>query len=268
MSQQPKILIVHASGTNRDEEAAQACALAGGAPEIVHINQLHRNRGRGDQRFADYQMLLIPGGFSYGDALGAGSRMALDMQIYFEDQLQEFIAAGKLVLGICNGFQVLVKAGLLPGNYQNRAGGDAIQREIQLNENKRTVTLTENDSAQFECRWVHLAVNRQAKASILNEIDELIFCPVAHGEGNLQVKDEETLAQLEEKNLIAFRYVDSDGQPANGRYPHQPQRLSRRHRRPLQRSWQRDRSHAPSRRARLSYSKPVKRVAPAWAGPI
>ena len=202
----PSILILHASGTNRDAEAARACELAGGAPEIVHINQLRQ----GARRFQDYQMLLLPGGFSYGDALGAGARMALDMQVYFHEELHTFVQSGKPVLGICNGFQVLVKAGLLPG----------IATTAPLK--KRTVTLTENASGHFECRWVHLAVNRQARASFLHAIPELIFCPIAHGEGNLQVADEQTLQQIERNHLVAFRYVDAEGQPAGARYPLNP----------------------------------------------
>ncbi|MFZ4659189.1 MAG: phosphoribosylformylglycinamidine synthase I [Caldilineaceae bacterium] len=210
----PSILILHAAGTNRDAEAARACELAGGAPDIVHINQLRQ----GEQRFQEYQMLLLPGGFSYGDALGAGARMALDMQVYFHDQLRSFVASGKLVLGICNGFQVLVKAGLLPGRQHS-------DQEIQNPKSKiqnRTVTLTENASGHFECRWVHLAANRQARAGFLAAIDELIFCPIAHGEGNLQVQDAATLAALETNELVAFRYVDANGQPVGGRYPFNP----------------------------------------------
>lgn len=201
----PSILILHASGTNRDTEAARACELAGGAPEIVHINQLRR----GDRRFQEYQMLLIPGGFSYGDALGAGARLALDLQVFFRDELHTFVQSGKPVLGICNGFQTLVKAGLLPGGQST-------------NHESRPVTLTENASGHFECRWVHLAVNRQARAGFLAAIDELIFCPVAHGEGNFQVKDEATLAQLERDGLVALRYVDAAGQPASEQYPLNP----------------------------------------------
>jgi phosphoribosylformylglycinamidine synthase len=206
----PTILIVHAPGTNRDGEAARACELAGGAPEIVHINQLRR----GDRRFADYQGLLLPGGFSYGDALGAGVRWALDLQVYFHDQLHTFVESGKPVLGICNGFQALVKAGLLPGRDPASGG----QPEMA----QRQVTLTENESGRFECRWVHLAVNRQAQASFLSQIHDLIFCPVAHGEGNFQVRGEDVMARLEQRGLVAFRYVDADGQPAAGRYPLNP----------------------------------------------
>jgi phosphoribosylformylglycinamidine synthase subunit PurQ / glutaminase len=201
----PSILILHAAGTNRDGEAARACELAGGAPEIVHINQLRR----GERRFADYQLLLLPGGFSYGDALGAGARLALDLEVYFHDQLHEFVGSGKPVLGICNGFQTLVKAGVF-----GRQGTESAAH--------RPITLTENASGHFECRWVHLAVNPQARAGFLGELDDLILCPVAHGEGNFQVRDEATLAQLEQNQLIALRYVDSEGRPAAGQYPLNP----------------------------------------------
>ena len=200
----PKILILHVSGTNRDAEAARACELAGGEPEIVHINQLRA----GARRLDDYAMLLLPGGFSYGDALGAGARLALDLQVYLEDQLNEFAEQGRLVLGICNGFQTLVKTGLLPG-------------EAITHKQPRRVTLTENASGHFECRWVHLAVNPTTPATYLREINALIFCPVAHGEGNFQVADG-ALAQLEQNNLIAFHYVDEQGEPVEGEYPLNP----------------------------------------------
>lgn len=206
------ILILHAAGTNRDAEAARACELAGAAADIVHINQLRR----GARGMADYAALLIPGGFTYGDALGAGTRMALDLQLFLADELRTFVASGKPVLGICNGFQVLVKAGLLPG-IQN-----AESRIRNAEYGTRVVTLTENASGKFECRWVHLAVNRSAKAGFLAQINDLIFCPVAHGEGNFQVKDEATLATLEENGLVAFRYVDAQGARADGRYPLNP----------------------------------------------
>lgn len=202
----PSILILHAAGTNRDAEAARACVLAGGTPEIVHINQLRR----GERRLADYGMLLLPGGFSYGDALGAGARLALDLQVYFRDELHTFVASDKPVLGICNGFQTLVKAGVLPGGTDHNATAT------------RNVTLTENAVGHFECRWVRLRANRQARAAALNDLDELIFCPVAHGEGNFQVKDDAVLAQLEAQGLIAFRYVNADGAPAQGFYPVNP----------------------------------------------
>jgi phosphoribosylformylglycinamidine synthase subunit PurQ / glutaminase len=210
-----KILILHASGTNRDGEAARACELAGGAPEIVHINRLRA----GERRFADYDALILPGGFSYGDALGAGVRLALDMQVFFHDQLHEFVASGKRVLGICNGFQTLVKAGLLDSETADGGRRTAIRNTQYA---IRNITLTHNASGHFECRWVHLAVSGSAKASFLSAIREPIFCPVAHGEGNFQAADEATVARLDGAGLVAFRYVDGDGNPADGRYPLNP----------------------------------------------
>jgi phosphoribosylformylglycinamidine synthase len=210
MSKQPSILILHASGTNRDQEAAFACSLAGGAAEIVHINQLRQEPAR----WRRYDMVVAPGGFSYGDALGAGVRLALDLQVFFADALNDFIEQGGFVLGICNGFQALVKAGALPGAPPPQTAMTA--------PGQRQVTLTENASGHFECRWVHLAVNPYVRADYLRAIDELIFCPVAHGEGNFQVKDAAALRQLDDQQLVAFRYVDSHGASAAGRYPLNP----------------------------------------------
>lgn len=203
----PAILILHAAGANRDGEAARACELAGATAEIVHINQLRR----GERRFDDYAGLLLPGGFTYGDALGAGARLALDLRVYFQEQLLAFVESGRPILGICNGFQTLVKAGILPGPTRSHTASSA-----------RRVTLTENVQGHFECRWVHLQVNPTARASWLREIDDLIFCPIAHGEGNFQVKDDAALHELEENNLIAFRYVDAAGRLARGVYPLNP----------------------------------------------
>ncbi len=219
----PSILILHASGTNRDAEAARACELAGAAPEIVHINQMRR----GERSFAEYDMLLLPGGFSYGDALGAGGRLALDLHVYFHDQLHEFVESGKVVLGICNGFQTLVKAGLLPGGEE---GGEVREmnnsqfaiRNSQSKTPNRSATLTHNASGHFECRWVHLQANPTARAEFLRQLDELIFCPIAHGEGNFQVADASALSQIEQAGRVAFRYVDEQGNPARGRYPLNP----------------------------------------------
>jgi phosphoribosylformylglycinamidine synthase len=220
------ILILHASGANRDGEALRAVALAGGRAEIVHINQLRS----GARRFGDYGGLLLPGGFSYGDALGAGARLALDLQVYFHDELHAFVASGRPVLGICNGFQTLVKAGVLPGQpegEEQRAREDARraaggERGTMAEMARRRVTLTENAGGHFECRWVHLEPNRSARSPLLEGLQELIFCPVAHGEGNFQLDGPQTLAELEDRKLVAFRYVDAEGRRAQGRYPLNP----------------------------------------------
>ena len=141
----PKALLLHAPGTNRDLEAAQALELAGAQPEIVPLNEL-RARGR---RWAEYGLLVLPGGFSYADALGAGRLLALDLNAYFADEVRAFVQTGKPVIGICNGFQALVKANILPG----LDGTQSTQpREASL----RDATLTFNTSGHFECRWITL----------------------------------------------------------------------------------------------------------------
>ena len=107
---QPLALILQATGTNRDQDVAQALQMAGARTEIVPLNRLRF----GERHFGDYQLLVLPGGFSYADALGAGKLLALDLQAYFADQVRAFVASGKPVIGICNGFQALVKSGILP----------------------------------------------------------------------------------------------------------------------------------------------------------
>jgi phosphoribosylformylglycinamidine synthase len=204
----PRVLILHAPGTNRDAEAARAIELAGGRPEIVHIQRLRER----PSMLAEYDLLLIPGGFTYGDALGAGVRLGLDLRVFLWDEIGQYVEEGRHVLGICNGFQALVKAGLLPGEKQGNG----------LRGASRKVTLTDNADGRFECRWVHLAANPNSNATFLSAVDDLIFCPIAHGEGNFQVSDAETLERLERGGMVAFRYVDEAGAAVEGHYPLNP----------------------------------------------
>ena len=206
----PPVLIPHASGTNRDGEAAQAIELAGGEPRIVHINELRS----GSISIADHAAILLPGGFSYGDALGAGGRLALELRTWFADELAAFVDAGKPVLGICNGFQVLVKAGLLPGPAAA----------------PRQVTLTENARGVFECRWVTLEVEVGVESSWLAEArGAVVRCPIAHGEGRIAVSGPEVAMALENDGRVAFRYLHTGAAPiedpllpAGGAYPANP----------------------------------------------
>jgi len=195
----PKALILHATGTNRDLEAAQALELAGAEVEIVHLNLLRR----GERRWMDYQLLALPGGFSYADALGAGKLLALDLTAYFAEQVRLFVESGRPVIGICNGFQALVKAGILPG-------GGAAQ-----------ATLTFNDAGHFECRWVHLSPLSQ-RCIWTRGLQQAIACPVSHGEGKFVLDDPQALDGLRQRDQIALVYARPDGSPAGGAYPANP----------------------------------------------
>ena len=194
----PRALILHATGTNRDHEAAAALECAGAEPHIVPLTTLRA----GEKGWSDYQMLVLPGGFANADALGAGKLLALDLNIYFADAVKEFVASGKPVIGICNGFQALVRAGILP---------DA----------KLQATLTFNASGHFECRWVTLASNSK-KCIWTRGLSEQIICPVAHGEGNFTLADDAQLEALRANDQIALRYVCANGAAANGAYPFNP----------------------------------------------
>jgi phosphoribosylformylglycinamidine synthase subunit PurQ / glutaminase len=200
---QPRALIVLATGTNRDRDTARALELAGAAAEIVPLQQLRR----GAQSWQAYQMLVVAGGFSYADALGAGKLLALDLQHFFSDQLNEFVMGGKPVIGICNGFQALVKAGILP--YPARHDGQP------------PATLTFNQRGHFECRWVTLKPVSQVCVWTRGLV-ELIDCPVAHGEGNFVVRHPSLVEQLQASGQIALVYTHPDGSPALGAYPHNP----------------------------------------------
>lgn len=190
----PSVLIPIALGTNRNQDLADAFAAAGATTYQVPLQALRD----GETKLADHQLLALPGGFSYGDALGAGRLLGLDLEGWFADQLQEARAASMPIFGVCNGFQALVRAGLLPGP-------DA------------EVALVENNSARFECRWVTLAPEEGSHSPWLSGLTEPLRCPVAHGEGRLAATDRSALA-----GRVSFRYVDADGYRAEGVHPLNP----------------------------------------------
>ncbi|MEO0069986.1 MAG: phosphoribosylformylglycinamidine synthase subunit PurQ, partial [candidate division WOR-3 bacterium] len=138
MSKKVKVIILRAAGTNCDYETEFAFRLVGAQTDLVHINQLVR----GEKNLQDYEILAIPGGFTYGDDVAAGKILANELRYKLEEELLKFIEAGKLIIGICNGFQVLVKACLLP----------ALEGFSKTQE----ATLINNDSGKFEDRWVYL----------------------------------------------------------------------------------------------------------------
>jgi phosphoribosylformylglycinamidine synthase I len=211
---QPRALIVLATGTNRDRDTAQALELAGAVVEIAPLKQLRQDL----HSWRNFQMLVVPGGFSYADALGAGKLLALDLKHYFSDQVAEFVLRGKPVIGICNGFQALVKAGTLggptpPSTLQN---GD-----LRFSGQPRA-TLTFNQSGHFECRWITLKPVSQTCIWTRGLTSWLIECPVAHGEGNFVVSDPSLVEELKASDQIALVYTLPDGSPANGAYPDNP----------------------------------------------
>ncbi|MFH1031906.1 MAG: phosphoribosylformylglycinamidine synthase I [Chloroflexota bacterium] len=190
-----KTLILRAPGTNCDEEAAFAFEQAGSLTELVHINRLIR----GEKKLSEYQIMVIPGGFTYGDDIAAGKVLANELKLKLGEEISRFIEDGKLILGVCNGFQVLVKAGFLP---ESKNGSSP-------------VTLVNNDSGRFECRWIHLSVNKQSTCVFTCGIDAL-YLPVAHGEGKL-VTEPSILPKLN----VALYYTDEHGN-RNAGYPHNP----------------------------------------------
>jgi phosphoribosylformylglycinamidine synthase subunit PurQ / glutaminase len=197
----PPILILHAPGTNRDHDAADAFSCAGGAPAIVTLGEL----ARAPRRLLDFALVCVPGGFSYGDDLGAGRVLAIELAVVLGDVLREHLARGRPILGICNGFQALVKSGVLPGG---EVPGPGPQR----------ATLAKNSHGRFECRRVTLLPAPACMSPWIASLSAPITCPVAHGEGRLVPADEETAALLRGR-LGALRYARSqdapDGYPGN-----------------------------------------------------
>jgi phosphoribosylformylglycinamidine synthase len=199
----PRVLVLRAAGTNCDRETAYAFELAGAAPEIVHVNQFTR----GDRRLSEFRILALPGGFSYGDDCSAGRIHANELRCLMGDQFREFVAAGKLVLGICNGFQILVKAGLLPGGTLKP--GDAPSDEVFAPQN---VTLADNRSGRFQCEWARLKVNEAASPQFLAGMDgEVLELPIAHGEGRFSASKDE-VSRLQSEQRVALQYCGPAGE--------------------------------------------------------
>jgi phosphoribosylformylglycinamidine synthase len=195
----PNVLVLRAPGTNCDGEAVFAFERAGAKVERVHINALREQ----PRRLRDFQILVLPGGFSYGDDVAAGKILASQLQNFLADAVREFRDQEKLILGICNGFQVLLKAGLL----------------VPPDEDGPLATLAHNTSGKFEDRWVHLAVTSN-KSPFLKGMTGM-YVPVAHGEGNFVCRKEWILSGLGQAGQVVLRYTDPAGNAAAG-YPHTP----------------------------------------------
>ncbi len=181
---QPRVLVLRAPGANCDVETAHAFALAGGAPERWHVRRLLEE----PRRVADFQVFCIPGGFAYGDDLAAGRILGSQMRHHLADVLREFHAAGKLILGICNGFQALMNTELI----------------TRADDRGPVATLAQNDSGHLECRWVRLRVEG-SKCVFLSGVQEMEL-PVAHGEGKFVVRDAEVMRRLEAPGQLVLKY--------------------------------------------------------------
>jgi phosphoribosylformylglycinamidine synthase len=183
----PRVLILRAAGTNCDQETAAALRLAGAEAEVVHVNAVLGGR----VRLHPYQMLVIPGGFSYGDDISAGKVFGNQLRVRLAEQLETFVAAKKLVIGVCNGFQVLVKTGLLPG--------------FDDMDDEQLSTLAINESGKFQCEWIGLETQK-SRATWLDNLPKNFELPIAHGEGRFITKDETTLNKLIRNKQVVFRY--------------------------------------------------------------
>lgn len=212
MSREVKAIVIAGNGTNCEREVAFACSQAGAeVADIVHVAELLS----GAVRLDDYHFLNLAGGFLDGDDLGsakAGANRLRHAPVaetgeHLSTQIRRFIDDGKLVMGVCNGFQLLVKMGLLPalnGQYGTQSS-----------------TLTFNDGGRFEDRWAYLKIDPQSPCIYTRGLTG-IYLPVRHGEGKFVVDSDETLAAIEQKHLAAVKYCDSDYVAPTMDYPHNP----------------------------------------------
>jgi phosphoribosylformylglycinamidine synthase len=197
----PKVLVLYAAGTNCQAETAFAFERFGGVATTLHVNRLLED----GERLLKHHVLAIPGGFSYGDDAGAGAVFSVELGSRLAGPLQRFVAEGGLVLGICNGFQVLTRLGLLPGL-------DAPLGTVD-------VSLTDNVSHKYEDRWVRCAI--PSRRCVFVGDMEPPDLPLAHAEGRLVCRDDEVLARLHAEDRVVFRYADASGAPTDV-YPANP----------------------------------------------
>ena len=193
-TKKPKALILLTAGTNCDLETEYALNLAGTIAERVHINDFIA----GKNKLQNYQILALPGGFSFGDDIAAGKVMANKIKFKLRDQIAEFFNAKKPIIGICNGFQVLVKLGFLPDIHKKQ---------------EQETTLAISDIGKFQNRWVYLKPNPMSPSIFTKGIEKPIYLPIAHGEGRFIAKNKTIRETINKKNMIVFQYCDAKGRP-------------------------------------------------------
>ncbi len=199
------VLILRTAGTNCDLETKIAFEILEAKAKLLHVNELIKGR----DKIYNYQIVVFPGGFTYGDDIAAGRILANELKMKLKEQLRKFLSKNGLMIGICNGFQVLVKTGLLPEHRGCR----------------QRVTLGFNDSGKFEDRWVYLKKpetrNQKPDKCVWTEgIDEMIYLPVAHGEGKFIAQEKSVLQRLTNKGQIVFQYCNQKGELSS--YPDNP----------------------------------------------
>lgn len=202
-SNSKRALVLRTAGINCDGETVRALEMAGSDVDLVHLDLVAKE----PQRFDDTNLIVIPGGFSFGDDVSAGRVFGLELRHALSEKLCAFVDRGGFVLGVCNGFQVLVESGL----FEREVGTQTIP--------ERSIALTANESAHFECRWVSMKAENSA-CTWLAGLD-VMPVPIAHGEGRFVVRDTRVLDRLKAKRQVALRYVSADGSSARG-YPENP----------------------------------------------
>lgn len=186
-----KVLIITGFGLNCEKETTAAFTSNGATAEMVHLNDLLE----GKRKLEEFHILAFIGGFSFGDHLGSGTVFANRVRYNMRDQLEKFVKDGKLIIGICNGFQTLTRLGMVPA-----VNGDYFQQEAAL---------AHNDCGTFRDDWIHLKANPNSPCVFTKGIDQ-IRMPIRHGEGKF-VAEEAIMNKIEANNQVVFRYANADG---------------------------------------------------------
>jgi phosphoribosylformylglycinamidine synthase I len=198
MDDNVRVAVLFGFGINCDRETAAVFDMVGGASERLHVNNLVQ----GNRSLEEFDILAVPGGFSFGDHLGSGRLLGNRLRFALRDQLQKFVSSGKPIIGICNGFQALVKTGLLPGPENASLEPDLIQR----------ASLTLNNTGRYEDRWVTLEFDSQSPCIWTKGIQR-IECPVRHGEGRFVMPTDAELDRLSANHQLTVRYADPSTEP-------------------------------------------------------
>ena len=201
MSGNVRVAVLFGFGINCDRETAAVFDMVGGISERLHVNNLVQ----GNRSLEEFDILAVPGGFSFGDHLGSGRLLGNRLRFALREQLQKFVSSGKPIIGICNGFQALVKTGLLPGPENASLEPDLIQR----------ASLTLNNTGRYEDRWVTLEFDSQSPCIWTKGIQR-IECPVRHGEGRFVMPTNSELDRLSTNHQLTVRYVDPSTESGAG----------------------------------------------------